>query len=147
MRCRAARRLYKRLGRRGTFLAILGTGKTSWGVSFLVDPPEGHGLELLTDLCSLRHWSWLWIVCGLITLASAFVRIGRDGFGFLAALLPPTVWAIAYTVAVLTGDYSRGGFVALWYLTSHVGVILWAATVPEYSVPRAPWPARRGKAP
>jgi hypothetical protein len=145
MPCRAARRLYKALGRRGIFLAILGTGKTCWGVSFLVDPPNDQGLELLTGFCSLRHWSLLWIVCGLVTLGSAFLRIGRDWFGFLAALLPPTVWATAYTVAVFSGDYSRGGFVAIWYLTSHVGVILWASAVPEYSVP-PPVRARRGKA-
>ena len=146
MPCRAARRLYKTLGRRGCFLAILGVGKTCWGVSFLVDPPpEAPGLQLLTQFCGLRHWSWLWIMCGLITLGSALLRIGRDWFGFLAALLPPTVWAIAYTVAVLSGDYSRGGFVAVWYLTSHVGVILWASAVPEYSVPPTVR-ARRGKA-
>ncbi|WP_432137666.1 hypothetical protein [Streptomyces sp. bgisy154] len=143
---RAARRLYTVLGRRGTFLAILGIGKTCWGISFLVDPPADRGLRLLTDLCSLRHWSWLWIVCGLITFVSAFLRIGRDWAGFAAAIVPPTVWAAAYTVAVITGDYSRGGFVAAWYLTSHVGVIMWAATVPEYSVPPAPRSARRGKA-
>jgi hypothetical protein len=142
---RVARRLYKALGRRGVFLAILGVGKTCWGVSFLVNPPSDQGLELLTGLCSLRHWSCLWIVCGLVTLGSAFLRVGRDWFGFLAALLPPTVWATAYTVAVITGDYSRGGFVAVWYLTSHVGVILWASAVPEYSVP-PPVRARRGKA-
>lgn len=146
MPSRAARRLYKALGRRGIFLLILGTGKTCWGVSFLVDPPDDQGLELLTRLCSLRHWSWLWITCGLITLSSAFLRIGRDWFGFLAALLPPTVWATAYTVAVITGDYSRGAYVAVWYLTSHVGIILWASTVPEYSVPPASRPPRRGKA-
>lgn len=145
MPCRAARRLHKALGRRGVFLAILGVGKTCWGVSFLVDPPSNQGLELLTDLCSLRHWAWLWIICGLITLFSAFLRVGRDWFGFVAALLPPTVWATAYTVAVITGDYSRGGFVAVWYLTSHVGVILWASAVPEHSVP-PPVRARRGKA-
>jgi hypothetical protein len=143
--CRAARRLYKALGRRGVFLAILGVGKTCWGVSFLVNPPGDEGLELLTRYCELRHWSWLWIMCGLVTLGSAFVKIGRDRFGFLAALIPPTVWAAAYTFAVITGDYSRGGFVAVWYLTSHVGVILWASAVPEYSVP-PPVRARRGKA-
>jgi len=146
MPCRAARRLYIALGRRGCFLLILGTGKTCWGISFLVDPPGDQGLELLTGLCSLRHWSWLWIGCGLATLASAFLKVGRDKLGFLAALVPPTVWATAYTVAVITGDYSRGGFVAVWYLTSHVGVIMWAATVPEYSVPPASRPRRRGKA-
>ncbi|MFE6355847.1 hypothetical protein ACFVOO_23700 [Streptomyces rochei] len=145
MPCRAARRLSKALGRRGVFLLILGTGKTCWGISFLVTPPDDDGLELLTSLCSLRHWSWLWIVCGLATLTSAFLKVGRDKLGFLAALVPPIVWATAYTVAVITGDYSRGGFVAVWYLTSHVGVIMWAATVPEYSVPPAPRP-QRGKA-
>jgi MFS family permease len=146
MPCRAARRLYEALGRRGCFLAILGVGKTCWGVSFLVNPPIDPGLRLLTDVCSLRHWSWLWIIAGMLTFSSAWLRVGRDWFGFAAAIVPPTVWAIAYTAAVVSGQYSRGLWVAIWYLTSHVGVILWAATVPEYSVPRAPRPARRGKA-
>ncbi|MFI1928368.1 hypothetical protein [Streptomyces sp. NPDC020377] len=146
MPCRAARRLHKALGRRGIFLLILGVGKTCWGVSFLVNPPGTQGLELLTSVCSIRHWAWLWIVCGIVTATSAFLRVGRDWFGYAAALVPPTVWAIAYMAAVIVGNYSRGGFVAVWYLTSHVGVIMWAATVPEYSVPPAPRPARRGKA-
>lgn len=143
----AARRLAEVLGRRGAFLLILGVGKTCWGASFLVDPPPVAGLQFLTQFCDLRHWSWLWIVCGIVTTVSAFLRIGRDWAGFLAALIPPTVWAVAYTVAVISGDYSRGAYVAVWYLTSHVGVIMWAASVPEYSVPSASRPARRGKAP
>ncbi|MDX3717047.1 hypothetical protein [Streptomyces caniscabiei] len=116
-------------------------------MSFLVDPPPAQGLELLTRLCDIRHWSWLWIACGLITSVSAFLRVGRDWAGFVAALIPPIVWATAYTAAVVSGDYSRGAYVAVWYLTSHVGVIMWAATVPEYSVPHVPRPARKGKAP
>jgi hypothetical protein len=147
MSCRAARWLTQQLGRRGAFLLILGVGKTCWGASFLIDPPPAAGLEVLTRFCGLSHWAWLWIVCGVATIVSAFLRIGRDWFGFLAALIPPTVWAFAYTVAVVSGDYSRGLYVAIWYLTSHVGVIMWAASVPEYSVPPAPRPARRGKAP
>jgi hypothetical protein len=142
----AARRLKARLGRRGVILLILGTGKTCFGLSFLFDPPSTNGLELLTHLCSLRHWAWLWIVCGLITGGSAFLRVGRDRLGFLAALPPPIVWAVAYAAAVVDGTYSRGAYIAVWYLTSHVGVILWAATVPEYSVPHLPRPARKGKA-
>ena len=134
------------LGRRGIFLLVIGVGKTCWGVSFIVNPPGTQGLELLTSVCSIHHWAWLWIECGLITAASAFLRVGRDWFGFAAALVPPTVWATAYMAAVIVGNYSRGGFVAIWYLTSHVGVIMWAATVPEYSVPPAPRSARRGKA-
>jgi hypothetical protein len=140
----AARRLHGKLGRRGIFLLILGIGKTCWGLSFLVNPPPAQGLGLLTHWCDLRHWAWLWIVCGLVTSGAAFLRVGRDWAGFLAALIPPTVWATAYTAAVVTGQYSRGAYVALWYLTSHVGVILWAAEVPEYSVPHAPRAARKG---
>ncbi|WP_069883567.1 hypothetical protein [Streptomyces luteocolor] len=147
MPCRAARWLRKRLGRRGAFLLIIGTGKTCWGASFLVDPPPTQGLQLLTSLCDIRHWAWLWIGAGAVTASSAFLKVGRDWAGFVAALLPPTVWATAYTVAAISGDYSRGGYVAVWYLTSHVGVILWAATVPEHSVPHVPRAARRGGAP
>lgn len=147
MPCRAAGWLHRRLGRRGTFLLILGVGKTCWGVSFLVDPPSTQGLQLLTSVCDIRHWAWLWISAGLVTGGSAFLRVGRDRYGFVAAVVPPIVWAIAYTVAVVSGDYSRGAWVAIWYLTSHVGVILWASTVPEHSVPPAPRAARKGREP
>ncbi|MFH9822999.1 hypothetical protein [Streptomyces bobili] len=141
-----ARRLGKRLGRRGIFLLLLGVGKTCWGVGFLVNPPDPEGLRLLTHFCDLRHWAWLWITAGLVTTCSAFVRIGRDWFGFVAALIPPTVWAIAYSAAVVSGQYNRGVYVAIWYLTSHCGVIVWASTVPEHSVPHVPRSARRGRA-
>ena len=144
----AARWLVLHLGRRGQILLILGIGKICWGIGFIVTPQQDPaGLSLLTDRCSLASWAWLWIVAGAVTASSAFLRIGRDGLGFYAALLPPSVWAIAYLSAVLTGEYARGGFVALWYLTSHVGVICWASTVPEYSVPPVPRRARKGKAP
>ncbi|WP_234315012.1 hypothetical protein [Streptomyces sp. NRRL F-5135] len=116
-------------------------------MSFLLAPPRPDGLELLTMAGSLRHWALLWIAAGLITGGSAFLRIGRDRWGFVAAVIPPTVWAVAYTAAVVSGHYSRGAYVAIWYLTSHVGVIMWAATVPEHSVPPVPRRARRGKGP
>jgi hypothetical protein len=138
VRCRAARRAHRLLGRRGTFLFILGIGKTCWGVGFIIDPPSTEGLRLLTSVCSLRHWAWLWIIAGLVTTVSAFLRVGRDRYGFIAALVPPAVWAIAYLAAVISGEYSRGAWVAVWYLTSHVGVILWASGVPEHSVPKPP---------
>lgn len=142
----AARRLRARLGRRGQILLILGTGKICWGIGFIATPQQNtDGLDLLTDRCSLASWAWLWIIAGAVTAASAFLRIGRDGLGFLAAIIPPSVWATAYLSAVLTGEYERGGFVAAWYLTSHVGVIMWAATVPEYSVPPSPRRVRKGR--
>ncbi|MEU6058027.1 hypothetical protein [Streptomyces sp. NPDC047097] len=129
------------------FLLILGVGKTCWGVGFLVEPPETAGLALLTSVRDLQHWAWLWIVAGLVTTGAAFVQVGRDWAGFVAALVPPGVWAVSYLTAAVSGEYARGGFVAVWYLTSHVGVIMWAATVPEHSVPPVPRRARKGKVP
>ncbi|MFJ7998927.1 hypothetical protein ACIQ7D_17525 [Streptomyces sp. NPDC096310] len=111
----------------------------------IYDPPTTVGLSILTDHCRLSTWAWLWIGAGLIAAGSAFLQIGRDWAGFAAAFAPPSVWALAYAAAAATGIYSRGGFVAVWYLTI-VGIIMWAATVPEYSVPPAPRP-RKGKAP
>ncbi|MEW2070010.1 hypothetical protein [Streptomyces sp. NPDC007346] len=141
----AARRLRKQLGRRGQILLIFGIGKICWGVGFIVTPVEAApGLTLLTDRCSLAAWAWLWIGAGLGCIVFAFLRVGGDWLGFLAALAPPSVWALAYGYAAITGEYARGTTVAIWYLTSHVGVIMWAATVPEHSVPRR---ARKGKAP
>ncbi|MER6182985.1 hypothetical protein [Streptomyces sp. NPDC001652] len=140
-------RLREMLGRRGAFLLILGVGKTCWGVGFLAIPqPRPQGLDLLLRIAPMHCWAWLWITAGVTTTCSAFLRVGRDGFGFAVAMVPPIVWATAYVVAVLDSTFPRGGFVAVWYLTSHVGVIMWAATVPEYSVPHVPRPARKGKA-
>ncbi|MYV77806.1 hypothetical protein GT352_28315 [Streptomyces sp. SID1046] len=138
MRCRAVRRIRHQLGRRGHFLLILGIGKICWGAGTIVDPPATTGLALLTRFAPLHCWAWLWVIAGIITTASAFLQVGRDRFGFVAAMVPPAVWAISYLVAVISGDYSRGAWVAVWYLTSHVGVIMWAATVPEHSVPKTP---------
>lgn len=144
--CVAARWLHQRLGRRGTFLLIIGIGEMGWGAGILFDPPSTLGLSILTDRCPLSTWSWLWIGGGAAALAAAFVKIGRDWAGFLAAFSPPVVWALAYGAAAVSGDYSRGGFVAVWYLTI-VGIIMWAATVPEHSVPPPPRRSRKGKAP
>jgi hypothetical protein len=137
VKCRAVQRAHRLLGRRGKFLLILGIGKTCWGAGMVVDPPDTAGLNLLTRYAPLHCWAWLWVLAGIVTTVSAFLKVGRDRFGFIAALVPPSVWAIAYLVAVISGEYSRGAYVAIWYLTSHVGVIMWAATVPEHSVPKA----------
>ncbi|MGK5729737.1 hypothetical protein [Streptomyces sp. URMC 124] len=136
MRSAAACWLRRRIGRRGTFLLIIGVGKVCWGAGFILSPqPSPQGLELLTDIAPLHCWAWVWVLAGAVTASCAFVRVGRDWAGFVAALIPPGLWAIAYTAALVSGDFARGGFVAAWYLTSHIGAILWAASVPEYELP------------
>jgi hypothetical protein len=135
--------LCRHLGRRGVPLLILGIGKICWGVSFIVTPTPGVGLTLLTQYAPLHCWAWVWIIAGAITAGSAFLRVGRDGPGFAAAMIPPLLWALAYGTAAATGEYTRGIWICIWYLTSHVGFIMWASTVPEHSVPSRQAAGRR----
>lgn len=149
MACRAARRLQRHLGRRGTFLAVIGVGKVCWGIGYIATAaPRSGGLWLLTQVAPLSVWAWVWIAAGTITFCSAFLRVGRDGAGFVAALIPPSVWFVVHAAAAVGGGgVSRDLFIAIWYLTSHVGAIMWAASVPEHSVPPPPRRARKGTAP
>jgi hypothetical protein len=141
----AVRRLTARLGRRGTALAILGLAKVCFGLGYALQPnPTTAGLELLTSVASLRCWSSVWIICGTVTFACAWLRVGRDGMGFVAALVPPFVWGSAFLWGGITGEYLRGLALAAWFGIGHVLLILWIATVPEHSVPHpAPRKARR----
>ncbi|OUD02582.1 hypothetical protein [Streptomyces swartbergensis] len=132
----AARQLVRTLGRRGVVLLIFGSGKVCYGAGFLADPePRPRGLELLTSVAPMQCWAWVWIVFGSITFASAWLRIGRDRVGFLAALVPPSVWGVAYAVSAVDG-YLRAWFIAGWFATSHAALICWAATVREDPTPR-----------
>ncbi|MFP8960045.1 hypothetical protein ACLIYP_05650 [Streptomyces nanhaiensis] len=114
-----------------------------YGVGFFSIPPPPYGLDLLLYFCELRHWAWLWIAAGAVTFASAFLRVGRDKWGFVAALVPPIVWGIAYLTAAVTGTYPRGGSVAAWYAIGHVMLIVWISRVPEFEEPHRTT-ARRG---
>lgn len=133
-------RMRHRLGRRGAFLLILGIGKTCWGAGMIVEPPSTEGLALLTRYAPLHAWAWVWITAGVVTTISAFLRVGRDRWGFWTALVPPLLWAVAYGTAAIAGSYPRGLWIFVWYMTSHVGVIFWASTLPEYELPPARGP-------
>lgn len=132
----AIRRLHKRLGRRGTALVLLGLGKMCFGLGYALDPgPRPVGLELLNRHGGIQCWSSVWIVCGIITFLCAWLRIGRDWLGFFSALVPPFLWGSAFLWGAVSGEYPRGFALAAWYAISHIGIILWAASVPEYSMP------------
>jgi hypothetical protein len=133
----AIRRLHKRLGRRGTALLLLGSSKIFFGLGYALDPgPSPAGLEPLADHGGMQAWSAVWIICGVITFGSAWLRVGRDGGGFIAALIPPLLWGSVLLWSAASGDYPRGFALAAWYAIGHVGIILWAASVPEYSLPQ-----------
>jgi hypothetical protein len=125
-------------------LVILGSAKICFGMGYALQPdPHPAGLGLLTRWADIRCWSSVWIICGAITFGFAWTRVGRDGAGFFAALVPPFVWGCAYLWGAVNGDYPRGFAIFAWYAIGHVGLIMWLATVPEYSVPHRPRKVRR----
>lgn len=130
----AARWFSGHLGRRGPFLIFMGIGKVAFGASFIFDPPfPMSGLGMLTRFAPLHCWAWVWILAGTATFTSAWLKFGRDGWGFVAASIPPSVWAFTYGWAGLLGDYPRGLWLFVWYMTSHCGVIWCASRVPPES--------------
>jgi hypothetical protein len=129
------RRLRKRVGRRGKALLLLGAGKVCFGLGVIAAPPPQRGLDLLLRYGPLCAWALIWVAAGFVVFMSALLPIGRDRWGFIVACIPPLVWAVAYGTAAAEGIYPRGAFVFGWYMTSHIGVILWASSVPEYALP------------
>jgi hypothetical protein len=127
---RAARWFSGRLGRRGPFLLFMGVGKVCFGAGFIFEPPPLMGLGLLTRYAPLHCWAWVWILCGVATFCSAWLRFTQDQWGFVAASIPPALWAFAYGWAGLVDHYSRGLVIFVWYMTSHCGVIWCASRVP-----------------
>jgi hypothetical protein len=117
-------------GRRGSFLVFMGVGKVCWGVGLIVEPPAIDGLRLLTQFAPLHCWALVWIAAGSTAFASAWLRFGRDRWGFVAASVPPALWAFAYGWAGLVDGYARGLWIFGWYITSHCGVIWCASRVP-----------------
>ncbi len=134
VRARAQRWFSGRLGRRGPFLVILGIGKVCWGVGMIVEPPRTDGLQLLTGVAPLHCWASVWILAGLVTFASAWWPFSRDGWGFVAATVPPAVWAFAYLWGWAADGYARGLWIFGWYMTTHCGVIWCASRVPPEPV-------------
>jgi hypothetical protein len=108
----------------------MGIGKTCFGVSLIVEPPLTLGLRTLTQFAPLHCWAWVWILAGMATFTCAWLRFGQDGWGFVAASVPPALWAFAYGWAGVLGDYPRGLWIFTWYMTSHCGVIWCASRVP-----------------
>lgn len=143
-RAGAARRWFGRLlGSRGIPLMLMGIGKFCFGIGYIAAPQaDPQGLELLTMIAPLHCWAYVWVLAGTITFLSAFLQIGRDRWGYVAALVPPVIWAFAYGFSAATGVYARGFYIFIWYMTSHVGLILWASRVPEFDMPHRR--ARRG---
>lgn len=134
----------QRLGRRGVPLALLGAGKIGWGIGFVASPsPDTRALAGLVAVMPLAAWACVWVGAGAIALFFAFQPEGRDRWGYVAAVVPPGAWALGHIYAAVEFHYLRALFIGLWYLLAHTLLILWAASVAEYALPRMKYRSRR----
>lgn len=115
----AARRLTRRLGRRGAILTLKGTITGLYGFGLLFDPiPDPRGLCLLLSLMPLRAWALLWIAAAATALVCAWLRPRFDWPGYCAVWGITAAWAGAYLVSWWPlGEYPRG-----W-----IAAVIWAA--------------------
>ncbi|MGW2550730.1 hypothetical protein [Streptomyces sp. NPDC001635] len=106
----AVRRLSRRLGRRGTILALKGTIAVLYGYGQLTQPvPDRSGLRLLLKLMPLDAWAWGWIAAGAVALFCAWLSRSRDWPGYLAVWAITAPWSMGYLVAWWPlGEYERG---------------------------------------
>lgn len=97
---RLARRLGKRLGRRGALLSLKGVMATGYGAGQIATPTgDRKGLTLLLKVMPLHCWGGVWIIAGVIALIFAWLPQGRDWPGFVAVWLIASGWAGAYLVS------------------------------------------------
>ena len=111
----AARRLTRRLGRRGALLTMKGVIATLYGSGQLAEPVrDTRGLRLLLGLWPLEVWGWAWITAGAIALFCAWLPPRRDWPGFLAVWAITAPWSMSYLVAWWPlGEYPRGWVASL----------------------------------
>lgn len=93
------------VSRRRAFLVVVGTGWAAYGMFGILANPRAGTTQMLDDVT--RHvplpvLGWLWVVSGIIAVASGSAvhcpRIQSAGYAALAALAG--LWAAAFTIAV-----------------------------------------------
>lgn len=111
----AARKLSRRLGRRGALLTMKGIIATLYGYGQIVQPaPDQRGLCLLLKLMSLNAWAAVWMAAGITALVCAWLPPRRDWPGFLAVWAITAAWAMAYLMSWWPlGENPRGWIGAL----------------------------------
>ncbi|MEU8710929.1 hypothetical protein [Streptomyces sp. NPDC048663] len=117
-----ARCVSRRLGPLGAGLLTVGILWINWGIGLVADPRYGavRGASALTAIpgTSIATWGWAWIGCGALSCAGAFLPNRLTWLGLTPAALMPSVWAAAYVIARLLGQFPQGfnsGFTWLGY--------------------------------
>lgn len=102
-----------RVGRRGAYLLLFGSGWIGFGLALVLHIESYPGIPLLANERTLDGFGLVWLLSGLLADVLAFLPRWRDA-GFYVIALMPTVWSVlfwwGFVVAVLPGSagYTRG---------------------------------------
>ncbi|MGW4670064.1 hypothetical protein [Streptomyces sp. NPDC004324] len=107
---RPARCVSRRLGLLGAGLLAVGLLWINWGVGLIADPRYGvvRGAAALTSLGPISAWGWAWIASGVLSCAGAFLPNRLTWIGLIPAAAMPCIWAFAYCIARLAGQFPQG---------------------------------------
>ena len=116
----------KRVGRRGTALAILAILDISYGTSLLA----GHipAATIADEILPLTWWGWTWISIGLF-LATGIPRVA-DHWQFAVAALFKSFWALMITWYWVT-HHTHGGWGAAGTWLGLAAMVLLISGWPE----------------
>ncbi|MER7974539.1 hypothetical protein ABTX35_36970 [Streptomyces sp. NPDC096080] len=121
----SASRLQQHVQLRGLGLIVAGASSVYYGASIAIDPRYGtvRGIQILLQRMPMQGWGWVWIACGLVTVAYGLLRPVWDVPGIVASIAPPLMWATAYLIATVAGTSSNAwGSMGMWLF--HAGMML-----------------------
>ena len=129
------RRLSRRVGRRGGFLAFLALLHVLYGYSLLAAPATALGPYSL----GFPVWVWavLWITSGVACVVSAPLTGKADRGGFAAAAVIDAGWACLWAHLWIVQGFPRG-WVSLVVWSTFSGVVMMVSGWPEPPRPGDP---------
>lgn len=117
----------RRLRRRGTFLLAFGLIFTAYGVALWSAPASPFaGLGQWGALLDTPWWGAGWAGCGILATGTALRRRRDDAAGYNALLIPPLIWALAYTWSAVLYAVTGGmlGAPRAW-----AAAVIWSAAI------------------
>ena len=122
------RRVARRIGRRGAFLAFLALLDAAYGYSLLeTAAAQRRQLDLLLPW---QAWGIIWLSTGAACAAGMMLRTGADRAAFAAAAVLKTCWAAVF-VRVWLLDHVPRGWVSVVIWLAFAAVVLLVSSWPE----------------
>ena len=124
---RSARKVVRRVGRRGAFLAFLAVLDVAYGWSLYVVSPAHRVYDLLLPW---QAWGIIWLSVGAVCAIGAVLRTGADRVAFALAAALKTFWGLVF-VRVWLYDHVPRGWVSVVIWLAFAAVVLLVSSWPE----------------